>query len=68
MFETASGEKHRQVFRRVVRGIAEVRKSIGDNTRLDAQRRFLLDADEGDTAFTYNRGQANEPFALLHRH
>ena len=45
-----------------------IRKSINDNTRLDAQRQFLLDADEGDTAFTYNRGQANEPFALLHRH
>ena len=45
-----------------------IRKSISDNDRLNAQREFLLAADEGDTAFTYNRGRANEPFALLHRH
>lgn len=45
-----------------------IRKRIDDNQRLKAQREFLLAADAGDTAFTYNRGRANEPFALLHRH
>jgi len=43
-----------------------IRKSIADDERLKRQREFRLTAD--NMSFTYNRGGANEPFALLHRH
>lgn len=43
-----------------------IRKSIADEARLKRQRTFLQTADT--MSFTYDRGGADEPFALLHRH
>jgi hypothetical protein len=41
-------------------------KSVGDDKRLDEQRRFLLDSSSLPMA--YDRSGGREPFALLHRH
>lgn len=43
-----------------------ISKRIDDESRLNAQREFLLAPSA--MGFTYDRGGQNEPFALLHRH
>jgi len=42
-----------------------IRKRIDDAERLDLQRQYLQ--APGELGFTYNRGEAKEPFAMVHR-